>query len=143
MQQVTKTVQNKFYFKFFELIHTFQQLGCSEIQILFISGSFTVFINNNDYHNNRLCFSIDLILIHVNFNKSWGLNWGVAYDLPNDTWIINQRNQKILPKQIVQRRHRRELYDRLETLIDTYVNTIIKKININFMFCEIVNMTLF
>ncbi|XP_031636179.1 uncharacterized protein LOC116349065, partial [Contarinia nasturtii] len=49
---------------------------------------------------------------------SWAINWGVAYDLPNDTWILNERNRKVFPKQIVQRRHRRDLYDRLEVLID-------------------------
>lgn len=49
---------------------------------------------------------------------SWALNWGVAYDLPNETWIINHKNQKKFPKPIVQRRHRRDLYDHLEVLID-------------------------
>lgn len=49
---------------------------------------------------------------------SWAINWGLAYDLPNDTWIINERHRKVFPKQIVQRRHRRDLYDRLEEVID-------------------------
>ena len=50
---------------------------------------------------------------------SWAINWGVAYELPNETWILNQRDQtKQLPKPVVQRRHRRELYSRLETAID-------------------------
>lgn len=49
---------------------------------------------------------------------SWAINWGLAYDLPNDTWIINQKNHHAFPKQIVQRRHRRDLYDRLENIID-------------------------
>lgn len=49
---------------------------------------------------------------------SWAINWGLAYDLPNDTWIINEKNRKVFPKQIVQRRHRRDLYDRLENIID-------------------------
>lgn len=49
---------------------------------------------------------------------SWAVNWGVAYDLPNDTWIINHKNRKVFPKQIVQRRHRRDLYQHLETLMD-------------------------
>lgn len=52
---------------------------------------------------------------------SWAINWGLAYDLPNDTWIINERNRKVFPKQIVQRRHRRDLYNRLETVIDKCV----------------------
>lgn len=49
---------------------------------------------------------------------SWALNWGLAYDLPNQTWIINQRNRKTFPKPLVQRRHRRDLYEKLEVAID-------------------------
>lgn len=49
---------------------------------------------------------------------SWALNWGLAYDLPNDTWVIEQKNRKIHPKPIVQRRHRRDLFERLETVIE-------------------------
>lgn len=52
---------------------------------------------------------------------SWALNWGVAYDLPNQTWIIEHRRQKVMPKPIAQRRHRRDLYNRLETAIDKSV----------------------
>lgn len=49
---------------------------------------------------------------------SWAINWGLAYDLPNETWIINQRNRRPLPKPLVQRRHRRELFEKLEVAID-------------------------
>lgn len=50
---------------------------------------------------------------------SWAINWGVAYELPNQTWILNQRERKNpMPKPVVQRRHRRELYGRLETAIN-------------------------
>lgn len=49
---------------------------------------------------------------------SWALNWGIAYDLPNETFVIDQRNQKLHPKPLVQRRHRRDLYQRLELAID-------------------------
>lgn len=49
---------------------------------------------------------------------SWALNWGVAYDLPNQTWIIEHRRQKVMSKPIAQRRHRRDLYNRLEAAID-------------------------
>lgn len=48
---------------------------------------------------------------------SWALNWGLAYDLPNETFVNDHRNRK-LPKPIVQRRHRRDLYNRIETAID-------------------------
>ncbi|XP_031636367.1 uncharacterized protein LOC116349194 [Contarinia nasturtii] len=48
---------------------------------------------------------------------SWALNWGLAYDLPNETWVIQHRHEKY-PKPLVQRRHRRDLYNRLEVAID-------------------------
>lgn len=51
---------------------------------------------------------------------SWALNWGLAYDLPNETWIIQHRHEKY-PKPLVQRRHRRDLYNRLEIAIDKFV----------------------
>lgn len=51
---------------------------------------------------------------------SWALNWGLAYDLPNETWVIQHRNEKY-PKPLVQRRHRRDLYNRLEIAIDKFV----------------------
>lgn len=51
---------------------------------------------------------------------SWAINWGLAYELPNQTWILsNQEFRKPLPPPaVVLRRHRRELYGRLETAID-------------------------
>lgn len=73
---------------------------------------------------------------------SWAMNWGLAYgkslyvqqlnqyftwlyylvipDLPNHTWIIEHRHEKF-PKPLVQRRHRRDLYNRLEIAMDKYV----------------------
>lgn len=73
---------------------------------------------------------------------TWALNWGLAYgnslhgianyivifiymvilDLPNDTWILSQKNgYHKFPKPIVQRRHRRDLYSHLEHIIDKSV----------------------
>lgn len=51
---------------------------------------------------------------------TWSMNWGVAYDLPNETWILNlrQRKQKPVPRPVVMRRQRRDLYERLENAID-------------------------
>lgn len=50
---------------------------------------------------------------------SWAINWGLTYELPNQTWILNQQNyRRPLPKPVVLRRQRRELYGRLETAID-------------------------
>lgn len=50
---------------------------------------------------------------------TWSVNWGVAYDLPNQTWILNQNNRRpLMPKPVVLRRQRRDLYGRIETAID-------------------------
>lgn len=53
---------------------------------------------------------------------SLGLNWGIAYELPNSTWVLQHANgfgvkEEILGPQI-KRRHRRDLYGKLETLMD-------------------------
>lgn len=46
---------------------------------------------------------------------SWALNWGVAYDLPNETLsATTNRNKADMPKPVVQRRYRRDLYSKLE-----------------------------
>ncbi|KAH8278897.1 hypothetical protein KR018_010930 [Drosophila ironensis] len=53
---------------------------------------------------------------------SLGINWGVAYDLPNVTWVLQNAHgwtTKKSAKAQIKRRHRRELYDRLETMIDS------------------------
>lgn len=47
------------------------------------------------------------------------MNWGLTYDLPNETWIVQHRHEKF-PKPIVQRRHKRELFSRLEVVLDKY-----------------------
>lgn len=53
---------------------------------------------------------------------SWALNYGIAYELPNETFIINHEHlMKRKPKPEVLRRHRRELYNKLEVAIDKYV----------------------
>ncbi|XP_046805411.1 uncharacterized protein LOC124419536 [Lucilia cuprina] len=55
---------------------------------------------------------------------SMGLNWGIAYELPNTTWVLQHANgfgpkhkEKVASPQI-KRRHRRDLYGKLETLIN-------------------------
>ncbi|XP_016952296.2 uncharacterized protein LOC108026107 isoform X2 [Drosophila biarmipes] len=53
---------------------------------------------------------------------SLGINWGVAYDLPNITWVLQNAHgwtTKKSAKAQIKRRHRRELYSRLETMIDS------------------------
>ncbi|XP_030376311.1 uncharacterized protein LOC115625411 [Scaptodrosophila lebanonensis] len=51
---------------------------------------------------------------------SFGLNWGVAYDLPNVTWVLHHlhgfRSKKAGVIQI-KRRHRRDLYGQLEAMM--------------------------
>ncbi|XP_044314578.1 uncharacterized protein LOC108037844 isoform X1 [Drosophila rhopaloa] len=54
---------------------------------------------------------------------SLGINWGVAYDLPNVTWVVQNAHgwtTKKSAKAQIKRRHRRELYGRLETMIDSH-----------------------
>ncbi|SPP83329.1 uncharacterized protein LOC117585069 isoform X2 [Drosophila guanche] len=53
---------------------------------------------------------------------SLGINWGVAYDLPNVTWVLQNAHGWTTKKSAqaqIKRRHRRELYSRLETMIDS------------------------
>ncbi|KAI8121760.1 hypothetical protein CVS40_7244 [Lucilia cuprina] len=57
---------------------------------------------------------------------SMGLNWGIAYELPNTTWVLQHANgfgpkhkEKVASPQI-KRRHRRDLYGKLETLINGF-----------------------
>ncbi|XP_034130223.1 uncharacterized protein LOC117585069 isoform X1 [Drosophila guanche] len=54
---------------------------------------------------------------------SLGINWGVAYDLPNVTWVLQNAHGWTTKKSAqaqIKRRHRRELYSRLETMIDSH-----------------------
>ena len=45
-----------------------------------------------------------------------GINWGITYNLPNDTeWL----KDIIRPKRAMQRRHRRDLYKTLEIAMDS------------------------
>lgn len=65
-----------------------------------------------------LCETIGLLGNPQYVYISYSFNWGLAYELPNQTWILNNRNQRPLPKQLLQRRHRRDLYNTLELAID-------------------------
>ncbi|RZB39316.1 DM4 12 domain containing protein, partial [Asbolus verrucosus] len=44
-----------------------------------------------------------------------GVNWGISYELPNDTKPFKELLDK--PKELMQRRHRRELYTKIETIM--------------------------
>lgn len=68
-----------------------------------------------------MCMTIGVV---GNPNKdylSWAVNWGVAYDLPNYEWIRNNVlgvNNSSMSRDVIQRRTRRDLYQRLETLFE-------------------------
>lgn len=52
-----------------------------------------------------------------NYNMfSWAVNWGVAYNLPNETISIQQDMME--PKPLAQRRNRRDLYQKMEVAIN-------------------------
>jgi hypothetical protein len=44
-----------------------------------------------------------------------GVNWGISYELPNDTKQFKELLDK--PKDVMQRRHRRQLYSKMETIM--------------------------
>ncbi|XP_052890091.1 uncharacterized protein LOC128298378 [Anopheles moucheti] len=48
---------------------------------------------------------------------SWALNWGIAYNLPNQT--VSFQKEMAEPKPMVQRRFRRDLYQKLEVIMDS------------------------
>lgn len=47
---------------------------------------------------------------------SWALNWGIAYNLPNQTLTYQQ--DLMMPKPMAQRRNRRDLYHKLEVAMN-------------------------
>ncbi|KAL0821275.1 hypothetical protein ABMA28_005875 [Loxostege sticticalis] len=52
---------------------------------------------------------------------TWGMNWGIAYELPNATETLAYYHQKYRlkhKKAMAQRRSRRDLYGKLETILD-------------------------
>lgn len=50
---------------------------------------------------------------------SWAMNWGIAYNLPNETiFRRTERDLPDMPKMIYQRRNRQELYHKMELAID-------------------------
>uniref|UniRef100_A0A1A9WLQ1 Uncharacterized protein n=1 Tax=Glossina brevipalpis TaxID=37001 RepID=A0A1A9WLQ1_9MUSC len=68
-----------------------------------------------------VCFTIGIIGNPRFDYMSFGLNWGVAYDLPNATWILNHLHgfaKHPIPLAAWHRRSRRNLYKEIETLMD-------------------------
>ncbi|GJQ70731.1 hypothetical protein Trydic_g664 [Trypoxylus dichotomus] len=45
-----------------------------------------------------------------------GLNWGISYELPNDS---SEFREHLFPKRVMQRRHRRDLYQKMELIMNS------------------------
>lgn len=45
------------------------------------------------------------------------INWGISYDLPNETKTIKDF---IKPTNLMKRRYRRDLYSKMETIMNSY-----------------------
>nr|XP_022900459.1 uncharacterized protein LOC111413657 [Onthophagus taurus] len=61
-----------------------------------------------------ICMTAQTILPEQIFTE--GLNWGISYELPNDTSSIKQFFK---PKPVLQRRHRRDLYQKMEVIMNS------------------------
>ncbi|XP_061400302.1 uncharacterized protein LOC133336026 [Musca vetustissima] len=65
-----------------------------------------------------ICMIIGVISKPTDFLTS-SVNWGVAYDLPSFEWARQHSNGfSNKPKAVVQRRSRRDLYQKLEIIVD-------------------------
>uniref|UniRef100_A0A0A1XQ65 Eukaryotic translation initiation factor 3 subunit A n=3 Tax=Zeugodacus cucurbitae TaxID=28588 RepID=A0A0A1XQ65_ZEUCU len=52
---------------------------------------------------------------------AYGLNWGIAYDLPNASWVLNQLHglsQRPRPMSAHHRRSKRTIYERIAETVD-------------------------
>lgn len=49
---------------------------------------------------------------------TFGLNWGIAYELPNSTETSMFYRSKKHKKPLAQRRSRREIYEKIEVILD-------------------------
>lgn len=51
---------------------------------------------------------------------SWAINWGLAYNLPNETYaaMLRRKVENDMPRSITMRRNRRDLYHQLETAMN-------------------------
>ncbi|XP_073820077.1 uncharacterized protein [Musca autumnalis] len=68
-----------------------------------------------------VCFTVGIIGNPRYNYMSFGLNWGVAYDLPNTTWILNNLHgfaKRPIPVAMWHRRSRRALYSEIEKFVD-------------------------
>ncbi|XP_061400293.1 uncharacterized protein LOC133336016 [Musca vetustissima] len=74
--------------------------------------------------SNAVCLTTGVIGNPVTEYISMGLNWGIAYDLPNTTWVLEHAKgfgSKDDSGVQIKRRHRRDLYGKLETIINGHL----------------------
>ncbi|XP_031338119.1 uncharacterized protein LOC116167025 [Photinus pyralis] len=61
-----------------------------------------------------ICLTAQTTLPEQIFTEA--INWGIAYDLPNESSVLRQF---LHPKHVMQRRNRRDLYRNMETIMDS------------------------
>ncbi|KAF5299324.1 hypothetical protein FQA39_LY02497 [Lamprigera yunnana] len=61
-----------------------------------------------------LCLTVQTTLPEQFFTEA--INWAIAYDLPNESSVLREL---LHPKHITQRRNRRDLYQNMETIMNS------------------------
>ncbi|EDW98943.2 uncharacterized protein Dyak_GE10797, isoform B [Drosophila yakuba] len=68
-----------------------------------------------------VCFTVGIIGNPYYGYNSFGLNWGVAYDLPNTTWVLQHLHgfatHPVAPA-VLRRRSRSAIYRQIESVVD-------------------------
>ncbi|XP_033241716.1 uncharacterized protein [Drosophila pseudoobscura] len=68
-----------------------------------------------------VCFTVGIIGNPYYAYNSFGINWGVAYDLPNTTWVLQHLHgfstHPVAPA-VLRRRSRSMIYQKIETIVD-------------------------
>ncbi|EDW66837.2 uncharacterized protein Dvir_GJ23405 [Drosophila virilis] len=68
-----------------------------------------------------VCFTVGIIGNPYYAHNSFGLNWGVAYDLPNNTWILESLHglsRRPTTAAVLRRRARSAIYQDIEAIVD-------------------------
>ncbi|XP_012162755.1 uncharacterized protein LOC101454665 [Ceratitis capitata] len=68
-----------------------------------------------------LCITVGIVGNPNYSYMSFGINWGLAYDLPNATWVLNQLHglyRRPLPMAVHHRRSKRAIYERIGEAVD-------------------------
>ncbi|XP_055838148.1 uncharacterized protein LOC129906411 [Episyrphus balteatus] len=68
-----------------------------------------------------ICMTIGVIGNPVLEYMSWAVNWGIAYDLPNQTWVRQHKHgfSNSLDAHNTKVRYRRDLYEGIELAMDS------------------------